>query len=337
MNKQNCIEQIHSHLRNIEALIAEFDSNSLAQSFFFNSISFLASQVCDEAYVTAYFKMRTEVQEGLFGIDENELLHLLKFLSSNENKYAFLLEDFITTCYCYGFKERFTLLYETLLIPELQSALVSDQVAYNKTFSTLLILALYGHSYFLNRNPTIIRVVAPLNTGEITENGKKKGKKPKVPQKDMVLFLYNADEIQKRQSCMAVVSIDGKKLITIPISHNRVKWIKRPSLVNKTLNSGVYIHRDAALPVVALMPFWQRRFVDLLEEDLHSHYNRETKTTLWRCASRFLGDRYTPKEYWEELNSVESFKEILNQKRKLVGERILSPSEKTAFKLMTIV
>lgn len=285
-------------------------------------------------------KMLYQIKLGLQDCDEEQLISFLNEKKWGEDVVPRIEKLLLSKTYEYCFRERFPKLYNLFIEGGLQAELVEGK---NGPELTKTILGLYGHSYFFNREPTIVRVVAPFQQGAA-----KKGKRPEVPQEDLALFLYNSNEVRSESTTEAVVSLDGVSLTTIPASHTRVKLIKRESLVDKALAEGIYSTKGMVLPVKGLFPFWQREFIAFLKRSrrpfkdaLFSLIDDSSITGVYDqillSAKRFIGDRLTPKQYWEDLNTIRLFRLLFQGSVFIEAVRKYQNSlAQLAFRLMTI-
>ena len=205
-------------------------------------------------------------------------------------------------CYYWQFRQRFPRI--ALHMDEnVTSRLVANRSSIKKISD---FLSLYGHSYFLNKKPTLLRISKPANKGS-----KNKGRKADIPQEDMVLFVYNAEEVENEQSSYAYVCQDGKEIISFDLDKSRLRLLNRSSTIENSIESGIY-STAPPIEVRGLQPFWQHLLCEAVEE---VHFSRDYNKELFLlCINRFLGDRITPWDFWAELKAYPDFTVMLEDK-----------------------
>lgn len=297
------------------------------------------------------FQMRDKINEGLFGLSEDDLIEVLDTPQWGKQIIPEIESALLQSCYCWRLKERYPKLYHGHIEMLGQMALVDQAtVNYTKRFHFTL-LALYDHDYYFNRDPAILRVVKPHKIGNSN-----KGKKPGAPQEDCALFVYNAEDVTAGNTTLALVSLDGKDFEIVDTSHVRMKLIKKPALIKRALATGIYTSKGVQIPVKGIRAFWQSEFIDFLRIQGYQIENDLIETYVWEqdkrdelsrvcenlvlAASRFIGDRMTAEEYWQDLQTIAEFRRILTSD--VFMERVrksssLGSSRYTAFKMMTLL
>lgn len=293
--------------------------------------------------------MCEQMNEGLIGFSEEDLIEILETPEWGKKILPGIELALTLNCYRWRFKERFPILYNAHVEMLGQMALTDERVAGHLARKVRLLLALYDHDYFFNHDPVICRVMRPHKIGQ-----GKKGKKPEVPQEDLALFVYNGRDVLAGTTSFALVSQNGIELESIDVNHIRVKLIKKQSLVNKAFCDGIYSSKGVRLPLLGLWTFWQAEFVEFLQRQTSvflSHFlssneglleKKEAYSNLLLNAQRFIGDRLTPQEYWEEFLTIPAFREILTSKffAQIVTDytsQIGANATKIAFEMMTIL
>jgi hypothetical protein len=295
---------------------------------------------------------------GMFAVSESQIVDCLeKGLSFPGSKEA--LEAQLAQCsYYWDYKNRFPLAYSNYVESIAQLALTSENISTDYELRIKLLLTLYGHDYFYNRNPLIVRISKPYTVGDTNPN---KGKTPTVPQADAVCFVYNSEEV-RAGGAHAIVSYNGSSLEKLMLDHIRVKLVEKKNLQNMALYEGIYQSRDLLLPVCGLQQYWQAIFVKMLKTQQHLFLERVfgnngrvldgvpqkdqlTESQLARLlikANRFIGDRIGPVKYWmymkNDLAGQDFFRgPVFADFVKTVEQGVHGLDVYSAFKLMTII
>lgn len=244
---------------------------------------------------------------GLEDVTDEFLLQLFDQLCSSEEEKEELEKVLLEQVYRWDYKSRFPRTYANHFEPAILMNLTSQENS-NSRNRPFTFLTLYDHKYYLDRDPIIVRTVAPQY--ELT--GKKRSRHSDVPIGDMAFLVYNSEEIRTGHSRSAIVSVDGESFSRLDLDHNRVKIVERDSTRREALYSGIYSGRNYILPLMSLRRFWQQGFVKFLEfrQDLfiaRSNFptiTREQYQNLQVQSARFLGDKLSPEQYWSSLLSL---------------------------------
>lgn len=337
-------QTILSIRQRIDWALEKCETNSIARSLYVEKLALFMKEMVRHSDNSFTQTLGNKIQEGFWTLDEKEMIEILSTPEWGKEIFSKIELSFLAAIYFWQLKDRFPLLYTTHLETFLQSALTDSVVMNSYSLTVKTLLALYGHDYFLKREPMIARIMSP-TTGECKEDeneGKKKrGRKSILPQEDLVLFVYRMTS--STSSPDILVSKNGLDFEFYPLKHTRIKLIKKGELVKRTLETGIYSSRGVFLPVLGLQPFWQKQFVSSIVKDFivfnqmvlgnPDSVSPEVLNSLLAYSQRFLGDRYTFKEYWEDLCNIkefdqlfksENFKEFILRLRNLNPDQILN-------------
>jgi hypothetical protein len=311
MDEQRSVENSFDSLND---LMRRVNTNPLLKNyigeFLCNEISHLTNGVTHH--------LRKQVCEmfssGLENVTDDFLLQLFSELCFSEGEKENLEAVLLEQVYRWDCKIRFPITYANHFEPAVLMNLTSQENS-NSRYRPYTFLTLYDHKYYLDRNPMIVRTMAP----QYEASGKKRVRCSDVPMADMAFFVYNSEEIRTSQSRSAIVSVDGEALTRLDLDHNRVKIVERESAKREALYNGIYPAKKYLLPLMSLRRFWQQGFIKFLTHrqerfltDCGSLISREQYQTLLVQSARFLGDRLSPKQYWTSLFHFPASKSFLD-------------------------
>lgn len=257
-----------------------------------NTLLTRVTECIDNVYTTLCNGYRRDVREGL----RNEKLvgdleKILVNTTLSEKIIEPLSRLLADNSYRYAYQTRFPQLWDEIIHPKVLERLLDTG---SLQYKVLVLLAEYGHKYFFDRSPVLLRIRAPHTKGEsLTRHGNKKGKDPVVPQEDYVCFVYNGQQALSGET--ALVSVDGKEFIEVP-KHNRVTILRKPGVVKQALQTGLYNSKGKTLAVTGYRREWQtalNKAVKLLTSSrmTPSGFSDDEYETLDMVTGRFIGDQ----------------------------------------------